>query len=89
MFMLKDFQTFYNILSTGINRFSIGSDTYVYIEDTNEIFNIQQRHWNRSEESNLFPYDIIKVVVPEILVKQQKEHVISLWTTATTAIGIK
>ena len=87
MFTLKDFHLIYKVLTT-IGT-SIGTNVYVYLEDTNEIINIQQRHWDRSEENTLFAHEIVKAVLPKGLGKIEKEFVISLWTSAMKTIGIE
>ena len=87
MFTLKHLQAIYNLLLTISD--TISTDVYVYLEDTNEIINIQQRHWDRSEENIFFPNETVKALVPIGLQKIDKEFVISLWIAATNAIGIK
>lgn len=86
MFTSQNVREIYRAIS--VIDYVAGTDVYVFLEDTNEITNLQQRHWDRSNENATFSSDLIVVAIP----RYGHDHgafVLSLWNVFVDLFGIR
>lgn len=89
MFTYQQLQVFVNVLLVIDEENQINyAQTYLFMEDKNDVFNIHQRHWDRSTES-VDPYQKRITVVVQPNRGLANAFPFNLWNTVKEATGFR
>lgn len=86
MFSAQQIFAIYNI-SLAANIY-VGYDTYVYLEDQDEIANLHLRKWDWNSPGSIMKQDVINVAV-ERASQSEVDFQMPLWIAATEALDLK
>lgn len=86
MFTLQYIQAIYSIF---LPLNPLNYDTYVYLEDSDEIVTYRLRNWNRWDETSVSNQDVVKVIIFQFLDRKELNFLSELWTTFTSVTGIE
>ena len=65
----------------------VAFDSYVYLEESDNIVNLHLRNWNRIKDNTTTGSEVIRMVVSKGIDQDEKLFITSLWETVAKVLG--